>query len=95
MRIEIVYAEPDLQVQADYRLAAPATVGDALALAAADPRFARVDLTGSEVGIFGLVVDRGRAVSDGDRIEIYRPLAVDPKLARRRRAAKANKRGRG
>jgi putative ubiquitin-RnfH superfamily antitoxin RatB of RatAB toxin-antitoxin module len=27
------------------------------------------------------------AVNDGDRIEIYRPLTVDPKLARARRVA--------
>jgi len=39
-----------------------------------------------KVGIFGKVVSQDRAVADGDRIEIYRPLAVDPKEARRRRA---------
>ena len=91
MRISVVYAAPSLQIQGDYQIPAPATVADVLRLAAADPRFADVDLVGSPVGIFGLVVDRGRTLSDGDRIEIYRPLAVDPKLARRRRATKAPK----
>lgn len=38
------------------------------------------------VGIFGEPCERDRLVSEGDRIEIYRPLAVDPKQARRERA---------
>ncbi len=91
MRITLVYAAPDRQIQGDYEIPAPATVADVLALAAADPQFAAVDLRDSPVGVFGLLVDRVRLVSDGDRIEIYRPLAVDPKQARRRRAAKSAK----
>ena len=41
-----------------------------------------------KVGIFGKVVSPDTPVADGDRIELYRPLAADPKEARRRRAAK-------
>ncbi|HEV7476836.1 MAG TPA: RnfH family protein [Burkholderiales bacterium] len=41
-----------------------------------------------KVGIFGKVVSPNKAVADGDRIEIYRPLPADPKEARRRRAAR-------
>jgi putative ubiquitin-RnfH superfamily antitoxin RatB of RatAB toxin-antitoxin module len=41
-----------------------------------------------KVGIFGKVVSPDRAVADGDRVEIYRPLPADPKEARRRRAAR-------
>jgi uncharacterized protein len=33
------------------------------------------------------VVERSRALKDGDRVEIYRPLLIDPKTARRLRAA--------
>lgn len=43
------------------------------------------------VGIWGRVVDPGALVRQRDRIEIYRPLRADPKLARRRRAAKARR----
>jgi putative ubiquitin-RnfH superfamily antitoxin RatB of RatAB toxin-antitoxin module len=32
------------------------------------------------------VVQRDQLFRDGDRIEIYRPLAQDPKAARRKRA---------
>ncbi|OOG52455.1 RnfH family protein [Rhodanobacter sp. B05] len=37
------------------------------------------------LGIFGRKVAPDQLVRSGDRIEIYRPLALDPKEARRRR----------
>jgi putative ubiquitin-RnfH superfamily antitoxin RatB of RatAB toxin-antitoxin module len=40
------------------------------------------------VGIFGKLVHRDHALNDGDRIEIYRPLMEEPKLARRARASR-------
>ena len=40
------------------------------------------------VGIWGRAVDRAQKVRDQDRIEIYRPLTVDPKVARRERFTK-------
>ncbi len=88
MRIELVYAAP-APVIGIYELAAPATVADALRLAAADPRFACLDLANMPVGIFGQSVARNQALADGDRVEIYRALVQDPKTARRRRAASA------
>jgi len=47
------------------------------------------ELAGSEldVGIFGRSCSLDDTARDGDRIEIYRPLIVDPKVARRQRAA--------
>ena len=37
------------------------------------------------VGIWGRKVDRETVLRDGDRLELYRPLRVDPKVARRER----------
>ena len=85
--IEVAYADPQRTALKVYRLQPPATVADDLALAAADPCFAGVDLARSACGIFGRVVGRERALAHGDRVEIYRPLAADPKVARRSRAA--------
>jgi len=42
--------------------------------------------TGNQVGIFGKRVSLETRLADGDRVEIYRPLAMDPKESRRRRA---------
>ena len=38
------------------------------------------------VGIFSTVVSLDRLVKSGDRVEIYRPLLIDPKEKRRQRA---------
>ena len=43
------------------------------------------------VGIFGLQVPLTRIVNPGDRIEIYRPLLIDPKEKRRQRAVGSKK----
>lgn len=40
----------------------------------------------TRLGIFGRKVAPDQLLHDGDRIEIYRPLALDPMEARRRRA---------
>jgi hypothetical protein len=39
------------------------------------------------VGVFGQSCRLDDPVHDGDQIEIYRPLTIDPKEARRQRAA--------
>jgi putative ubiquitin-RnfH superfamily antitoxin RatB of RatAB toxin-antitoxin module len=49
-------------------------------------------LAGDAFGIFGKRVGLNQPLADGDRVEIYRPLVVDPKEARRRRAQRALKR---
>jgi uncharacterized protein len=38
-----------------------------------------------ELGIWGRRCSAAQAVREGDRIEVYRPLRVDPKVARRER----------
>ena len=91
LRIEIVYAEPQRAIQKSFRLAPGSCVADALRLAALDPDFAGVDLRNSALGIFGRLTRPDHALQDGDRIEIYRPLAADPKTARRARAKQARR----
>ena len=84
--IDVVYAEPHRAVERTYRVAATATVADVLRLAAADPAFGGINVMGAAVGIFGLRANSDQALNDEDRLEIYRPLAADPKIARRARA---------
>jgi uncharacterized protein len=93
LRIEIVYAQPQHSVVKHLRLPHGAVLADALRLAAADQDFFGIDLSGPAVGIFGKVVRQDQPLQDGDRIEIYRPLAEEPKLARRKRASRATRDG--
>lgn len=91
LQIEIAYAEPQRAIVKALRLPAGASVADALRLAALDADFDGVDLANSALGIFGLPTRREQILKDGDRIEIYRPLAADPKAARRARAQQGRK----
>jgi uncharacterized protein len=91
MQVEIAYAEPQRVILKVYELAPGARVADALRLAALDPDFAGVNLANSPVGLFGKVVGAGQVLNDGDRVEIYRPLDEDPKIARRQRAKAARR----
>jgi putative ubiquitin-RnfH superfamily antitoxin RatB of RatAB toxin-antitoxin module len=92
--IEVAYAGPHRAIVKTYRLALPATIEDALRLAGAEPEFAGIDFENLAVGIFGTVAARHQALAEGDRVEIYRPLAADPKSARRARAREARKNAR-
>lgn len=66
------------------------TVGDALAAARAratgNAAAAGVDWDSDRVGVWGQRCARGRPVSAGDRVELYLPLAGDPRERRRARA---------
>jgi putative ubiquitin-RnfH superfamily antitoxin RatB of RatAB toxin-antitoxin module len=91
LSVEVVYAEPLRGISKMFRIASPASAADVLRLAAADRAFAGVDTLQAAIGIFGKRVAADQSVADGDRIEIYRPLAADPKSERRLRARVARK----
>jgi putative ubiquitin-RnfH superfamily antitoxin RatB of RatAB toxin-antitoxin module len=86
LQVEIVYAQPQRSMVKSLALEPGSTVEDALALAVLDSDFSAIDLAAAPIGIFGRVVSRDRALEDGDRIEVYRPLTEEPIIARRRRA---------
>lgn len=87
MRIEVAYAQSDTQWLVELSLPNGATVAEALTLVASMPRFDTLNLEFASIGVYGVVVaDRRQRLNEGDRVEIYRPLVVDPMTARRRRA---------
>ena len=85
VHVEVAYADRDRQFLMALELPAGATVADAI-VASGIERQLSVDVDALSVGIWSRPVDRLTAVKDGDRIEIYRPLKIDPKEARRKRA---------
>ena len=87
--VEVAYATPAEQTCVALQLEAGAIVGDALAAVADREPFASLDLAAVPVGVYGVVCERSRVLEHEDRVEIYRPLEVDPKDARRRRAGQA------
>jgi putative ubiquitin-RnfH superfamily antitoxin RatB of RatAB toxin-antitoxin module len=89
VRVEVVHALAQGAIQRSYDLPSAATVGDALKAACADPAFAGIDVDGAPIGVFGTPARREQRLHPGDRVEIYRPLALDPKTARRARVKQA------
>ena len=63
-------------------------VGERRAIRLPPQRFPEIDLTINKVGVFGRLCKLDQVLKTGDRVEIYRPLLVDPKEMRRTRAAK-------
>jgi len=86
--ITVVYALPDRQIVRDLKLPADATLETALRQSGLLQEFPEIDPLRTPVGIYGRVMPRDTILRPGDRVEIYRPLRVEPGTARRRRAGK-------
>jgi hypothetical protein len=86
IRVEVVYALPGREDASSVTLPASGTVRDAIVASGLLERHPGIDLAEQKCGVFGKRLPLDGMLSDGDRVEIYRPLAIDPKEARRRRA---------
>lgn len=93
--VEIAYALPGEQLILRLEVPAGTTLQDAVRRSGMLERFPQIDPARDRVGIFSRPAQWTEVLHEGDRIEIYRPLVVDPKEARRRRAevARGGKRG--
>jgi len=95
MRVTVVHARPGAQHVLPVEVPPGATVADAIVtsgLLALEPQ---LELQALSVGIWNRTVDlHARLVAD-DRVEVYRPLTLDPKEARRLRAEARRRRGAG
>ena len=80
MRLTLIAAWADHVDERTIELADGATLGDALVAFAID------EVSAADVGVWGKSVPLDSPLKNGDRIERYRPLIADPKLARHRRA---------
>jgi putative ubiquitin-RnfH superfamily antitoxin RatB of RatAB toxin-antitoxin module len=88
MKVEVVYALPDTVDAVTLSVPPGTTLRDALVASGLAQRHPEIRLDEQAFGIFGRRVPLETRLAPGDRIEVYRPLAVDPKEARRRRAAR-------
>lgn len=90
MNIEIVLAFQDRQYLVNLSMPAGSTIRQAVVasfergLLATDN--SQINPATVPLGVYGELEDDGFVLSDGDRVEIYRPLLQDPKEWRRQRA---------
>ena len=90
INVEVAYALPDKQRIERLSVAIGTTAIEAVEQANMGRFFDDLpDLTTVKLGVFGKTVPAAHELSDGERVEIYRELLVDPKAVRRARAEKA------
>jgi uncharacterized protein len=84
--VTLVYALPQEQIVIPLRSPLGGTLQGIIAKSGLYQRFP--EAAQCNIGVWGVVTDGETVAKDGDRIELYRPLTVDPKVARAARAAK-------
>ena len=85
LRVDVAYCpQPGVAEVAPLRLPPGATVADALRQSGLLSRHG-LTLETAKVGVWSRVKDLQTVLRDLDRVELYRPLLVDPKEARRQR----------
>lgn len=88
--VEVAYARPDRQEIVPVTVPQGTTALEAVKLSGIVGIFPEIDPDGIDMGIFGKVIKDPAAhpLREGDRVELYRPLQIDPKQARLNRAKK-------
>jgi putative ubiquitin-RnfH superfamily antitoxin RatB of RatAB toxin-antitoxin module len=89
IRVEVAYAQPQRQFLRALSVAAGASVRSAIHASGVLEAFPEIDLASLRVGVWSRVLTLDAPLREGDRVELYRPLQVDPKEVRRQRAERA------
>jgi putative ubiquitin-RnfH superfamily antitoxin RatB of RatAB toxin-antitoxin module len=91
VRVQVALAWPERQFVVEIELPEGATAAEAIRASGLLARAPGLDTENLAVGIFGERVPLTERVSEGDRVEIYRPLSADPREVRRNRARRRGK----
>ncbi len=91
IQVEVCYALPEQVFRIPLTIASGADIAAAIQQSGIAEKAGIRDISALPVGVFGKKKTPDSVLKDGDRIEIYRPLTADPMEARRRRAAKQNR----
>jgi putative ubiquitin-RnfH superfamily antitoxin RatB of RatAB toxin-antitoxin module len=99
IRVEVAYALPDQQILIPLQVAEGTTALQAVQMSGIAAQMGGLDVSAADMGIYSRLLD-GRSsplpqdyvLRDHDRIELYRPLQLDPKQARLLRARRAAER---
>lgn len=83
--IRVAYSTREEQVIIELSVPHGTTIQEAIQRSGILNRYPDIDLRRQGVGVFGQARALDYCPRTGDRIEIYRPLVLDPKEARRKR----------
>ncbi len=87
MQVSVAYAGPSQQIWLSLDVPESSTVLQAIERSGILARCPGLDLRKNKVGIFGKITRLTTPLADGDRVEIYRPITVDPKTVPQRKIA--------
>ena len=92
--VEVVYGLPQRQKLIALEVPEGCTALEAVERCGIVDAFPEIDTKTAKMGIFSKPIadPASHALRHGDRVEIYRPLLIDPKEMRRRRAEEAKAR---
>lgn len=86
IKVEVAYAKSDRQYVVEVYVARGSTIESVIKASGILNNCPEIDLTRQKIGIFSKPCQLIDRIKDGDRIEIYRSLIIDPKEARRTKA---------
>lgn len=86
--VEVVYALQHYQHIINIEIEQNSTVLEAIQYSGILKIFNNINFKINKVGIYGKIVNLNDIIHNGDRIEIYRPLFIDPVILRRNLANK-------
>ena len=84
MNVGVCYAEADRQLWMRLEVPDDSDIEKAIELSGILQQYPEIDLSTQKVGIFGKLAKLNAKIREGDRIEIYRKITVDPALVERR-----------
>ncbi|QCI15933.1 RnfH family protein [Buchnera aphidicola] len=85
IQVIVVYALPNIQYIYKVKLKLGATVKDAILASNILKKHNNISLYKNSFGIYNKLINLTSYIHDGDRIEIYRNLIIDPKERRRKK----------
>jgi putative ubiquitin-RnfH superfamily antitoxin RatB of RatAB toxin-antitoxin module len=93
LRVTVVFS-PVARETREWSVVVPqgSTVLDTIKQTTVAQEFPQLEVESMNLGVWGRRCATEQAVRDGDRVELYRPLQVDPKIARRERFRKQGSR---
>ena len=94
--VTVVYSPAAREVrEIPLELSAPCSVLQSLQQSGLLAQYPDIDNQRTTIGVWGRKAPIDQVLRDKDRVEVYRPLRVDPKVARRERFASQGSRGAG
>lgn len=85
INVSVAYALPKEQFWRSLSVQAGTTALDAIQQSGVLSEFPAINLNLNKIGIFGQIVGPDTALDDGDRVEIYRPITINPERLPKRK----------